>query len=125
MIMAVQAPILAFLVFFALIAEVGPVRATVIAFVNPAVAVGLGLVILSEPLTVGTIIGFPLVLLGSYWATRAPKGTVEPVEATIRELEGLLADPGLDAVLIDEDETELAVRVLHTAYGLDAVDQAA
>ena len=29
------------------------------------------------------------------------------------------------SVLIDEDETELAVRVLHTAYGLDAVDQAA
>jgi aspartate kinase len=29
------------------------------------------------------------------------------------------------SVLIDEDETELAVRVLHTAYGLDAADQAA
>ena len=28
------------------------------------------------------------------------------------------------SVLIDEDETELAVRVLHTAYGLDAVDAA-
>ena len=26
------------------------------------------------------------------------------------------------SVLVDEDETELAVRVLHTAYGLDAVD---
>ncbi len=29
------------------------------------------------------------------------------------------------SVLIDEDETELAVRVLHTAYGLDAPDFAA
>ncbi len=29
------------------------------------------------------------------------------------------------SVLIDEDETELAVRVLHTAYGLDAADEAA
>ncbi len=29
------------------------------------------------------------------------------------------------SVLIDEDETELAVRVLHTAYGLDAADAAA
>ncbi|MXP28127.1 aspartate kinase [Porphyrobacter algicida] len=29
------------------------------------------------------------------------------------------------SVLIDEDETELAVRVLHTAYGLDAKDEAA
>lgn len=27
------------------------------------------------------------------------------------------------SVLIDEDETELAVRVLHTAYGLDAADE--
>ena len=29
------------------------------------------------------------------------------------------------SVMIDEDETELAVRVLHTAYGLDAKDEAA
>ena len=29
------------------------------------------------------------------------------------------------SVLIDEDETELAVRVLHTAYGLDTEDEAA
>ncbi len=29
------------------------------------------------------------------------------------------------SVLIDEDETELAVRVLHTAYGMDASDEAA
>jgi aspartate kinase len=29
------------------------------------------------------------------------------------------------SVLIDEDETELAVRVLHTAYGLDSVDELA
>ena len=29
------------------------------------------------------------------------------------------------SVMIDEDETELAVRVLHTAYGLDAVDEPA
>ena len=29
------------------------------------------------------------------------------------------------SVLIDEDETELAVRVLHSAYGMDAADEAA
>ena len=29
------------------------------------------------------------------------------------------------SVMIDEDETELAVRVLHTAYGLDALDEPA
>jgi drug/metabolite transporter (DMT)-like permease len=61
---------LAFLVFFALIAEVGPTRATVITYVNPAVALLLGVLILGEPLTLGLLIGFPLVLLGSALATR-------------------------------------------------------
>jgi drug/metabolite transporter (DMT)-like permease len=66
---------LAFVLFFELIAAAGPVRATVITFVNPAVAVLLGLVVLSEPLTWGMVVGFPLVLLGSYWATRAQTPT--------------------------------------------------
>ena len=63
---------LAFVLFFRLIALAGPVRATVITFINPAVAIGLGLVILGEPLTSGMALGFPLVLLGAYWATRTP-----------------------------------------------------
>jgi drug/metabolite transporter (DMT)-like permease len=41
----------AFLVFFRLIAEVGPARATVITYVNPAVAVALGVLVLGEHLT--------------------------------------------------------------------------
>ncbi len=81
LVLALICTALAFVLFFALIAEAGPVRATVITFVNPAVAVGLGLVVLDEPLTVGTIIGFPLVLLGSYWATRSPKAAPEAAEA--------------------------------------------
>jgi len=60
----------AFLIFFALIAEVGPSRTTLITYVNPAVAVVLGIVVLNEPLTLGIAIGFPLVLIGSYLATR-------------------------------------------------------
>ena len=60
----------AFLIFFALIAEVGPSRTTLITYVNPAVAVVLGIVILGEPFTLGIAIGFPLVLPGSYLATR-------------------------------------------------------
>jgi drug/metabolite transporter (DMT)-like permease len=60
----------AFLVFFALLNEVGPARTTVITYVNPAVAVLLGVLTLGEPLTAGLIVGFPLVLLGSYLATR-------------------------------------------------------
>ena len=63
----------AFMVFFALIAEVGPARATVITYVNPAVAIILGALVLSEPLTTGMMIGFPLVILGSYLGTtRSP-----------------------------------------------------
>jgi len=80
LVLALVCTALAFVLFFDLIAEAGPVRATVITFVNPAVAVALGIVVLSEPLTVGTLVGFPLVLLGSYWATRGPAST-EPVEA--------------------------------------------
>lgn len=59
----------AFLLFFALIAEVGPARATVITYFNPAVALLLGVSILGEPLTVGLALGFPLVLLGSVLGT--------------------------------------------------------
>jgi drug/metabolite transporter (DMT)-like permease len=63
----------AFVVFFALIAEVGPTRATVITYVNPAVAILLGVSLLGERFTVGMAIGFPLVLAGSALATRLPR----------------------------------------------------
>ena len=63
---------LAFLLFFALIAEVGPVRATVITYVNPAVAAIVGVAILGETLTVGMIVGFLLVLAGAILATGGP-----------------------------------------------------
>ena len=70
---------IAFIIFFALIAEVGPSRTTLITYVNPAVAVVLGIVILKEPFTLGIAVGFPLVLLGSWLATRrAPAVESEP-----------------------------------------------
>ena len=67
---------LAFILFFALIAEAGPIRATVITYVNPAVALLLGVVVLHEPLTVGAGLGFVLVLVGMLLATRrqGPRG---------------------------------------------------
>jgi drug/metabolite transporter (DMT)-like permease len=61
----------AFLLFFALIAEVGPIRATVITYVNPAVAVTLGVLLLHEPFTAGIAVGFVLILCGSVLAARA------------------------------------------------------
>lgn len=60
----------AFLVFFRLIAEVGPARATVITYVNPAVAVALGVLILGERLTPAIGVAFVLILGGSILATR-------------------------------------------------------
>jgi drug/metabolite transporter (DMT)-like permease len=68
--LAIVCTALAFLLFFALIAEVGPVRATVITYVNPAVAALLGVAILDEHFTVGMTIGFALVLAGSVLATQ-------------------------------------------------------
>ena len=61
---------LAFVLFSALIDEIGPVRATVITYINPAVAAVLGVVVLSERFTPGMAIGFGLVILGSTLATQ-------------------------------------------------------
>jgi len=70
LILAVVCTALAFLLFFALIGEVGPVRATVITYFNPAVALLLGVAVLHEPLTLGAVVGFSLILVGSVLATR-------------------------------------------------------
>ncbi|HXA30329.1 MAG TPA: EamA family transporter [Candidatus Angelobacter sp.] len=69
---------LAFVVFFALIAEVGPVRATVITYVNPAVAVLLGVSLLHERFTAGIALGFALILAGCVLATRRTQVAAAP-----------------------------------------------
>jgi drug/metabolite transporter (DMT)-like permease len=67
---------LGFLVFFRLIAEVGPSRATVITYVNPVVALALGVAILDESVTAGVVAGLLLILAGSWLSTdgRLPPG---------------------------------------------------
>ncbi len=79
--LAVVCTAVVFLLFFALIAEAGPVRATVITYVNPAVAVALGVALLGEPFTWGVGVGFALVLAGSVLATRRTRSArpAEPV----------------------------------------------
>jgi drug/metabolite transporter (DMT)-like permease len=62
---------IAFVLFFQLIAELGPARATVITYVNPAVAVALGVAVLGEPLTPAIVAAFVLILAGSVLATRS------------------------------------------------------
>lgn len=82
--LAVVCTAVAFLVFFQLVAEIGPARATVITYVNPAVAVLLGVVLLDERFTAVTGVGFVLVLAGSVLATsrsRDPATLPEPAPA--------------------------------------------
>lgn len=55
--------------FFALIAEVGASRGTIITYINPAVSVLLGVTILGEQLTIATIAGFLLIIAGSWLST--------------------------------------------------------
>ena len=71
--LAVICTAVAFLVFFRLIAEIGPARATVITYVNPAVAVALGVSILGEPFTLAMAGAFALILGGSVLATRGAR----------------------------------------------------
>lgn len=96
---------LAFVVFFALIDEIGPSRATVFTYVNPAVALLLGVPLLDEPFTLGIAVGFPLILAGSVLATRR---TGEPAVAGVAEAtiattvaDKWLADP---AASVDQRE---------------------
>ncbi len=62
----------AFVVFFAVLKEIGAARASLVTYLNTAFAVVLGVLILSEPLTLGIVIGLPMVLVGSYLASRKP-----------------------------------------------------
>ena len=72
----------AFMLLFALVGEVGPVRATTITYLNPAVAVVAGAVILGEPVTVWTVVGFVLVVTGSYLVNRGGRPPA-PLEAEL------------------------------------------
>jgi drug/metabolite transporter (DMT)-like permease len=69
--LAVVCTAAAFVIFFQLIAEVGPARASVITYVNPAVAVALGVSVLGERFTPAMAGAFALILGGSVLATRS------------------------------------------------------
>jgi drug/metabolite transporter (DMT)-like permease len=66
----------AFVIFSVLIAEAGPSRAAVITYVNPVVAVALGVLLLGEQPGAGTVAGLLLILAGSWLSTsgRLPPG---------------------------------------------------
>ena len=60
----------ALMLYFALIVEAGPSRAAVITYMNPAVAVALGVAVLGERLSAAIIAGFALIIAGSWLSTR-------------------------------------------------------
>lgn len=60
---------LAFYYFFTLLRLIGPPKASTVTYPNTAIAIALGVILLNEPLTIGMVVGFPMVLLGSYLAT--------------------------------------------------------
>lgn len=62
----------AFVAFFALASIIGVARGSLVTYLNTAFAVVLGIIILNEPLTFGILLGLPLVLIGSYLASRKP-----------------------------------------------------
>ena len=67
---------LAFLVFFKLLVEIGPARGSLVTYLNTSVAVVLGVIVLNEPITIGLIIGLPLVLIGSYLASKKTQSDI-------------------------------------------------
>jgi len=64
---------LAFVIFFILIKDIGPARASLVTYLNTAFAVVLGIIFHNESPTIGTYLGLPLVLIGSYFASRKLK----------------------------------------------------
>jgi drug/metabolite transporter (DMT)-like permease len=66
----------AFVIYSGLIAEIGPGRALVITYVNPVVAVALGVTILGERPGAGAVAGLLLIIAGSWLSTdgRLPPG---------------------------------------------------
>jgi len=76
---------LAFVIFFALISAIGPARATVITYVNPAIAVLFGVTLLGESFTLGMAVGFPLILVGSVLGARKSEPAVAGPEAAVAE----------------------------------------
>ena len=80
--LAVVCTALAFLVYFPLVREVGPSRSAFVTYVNPLVAVLLGVVVLNESLTLGIAVATPLILIGSVLAT-APSLSEPSNESTL------------------------------------------
>jgi drug/metabolite transporter (DMT)-like permease len=77
-----------FVLLAALVAKVGPVRATTVTYVNPAIALIAGAVVLGERITVWSIVGFVLVLVGCFLlAARRPAPSPPDVPSVVPDQE--------------------------------------
>ena len=61
---------LAFVIFFELLKEIGPAKASLITYLNTAVALLLGTLFLAEPVTPGLLLGIPLISMGLYLSAK-------------------------------------------------------
>ena len=103
-VLAVVCSALAFLLMVALVSEIGPVKATAITYVNPAVAIIAGVAVLGERLTVWTIVGFALVLAGSFLVTRRRRESVAaegPEEACAEQGASSTDGQGAESAAVD------------------------
>lgn len=98
----------AFLMMFALVAAIGPVRMTTITYVNPAVAIVAGALVLGEQVTPWTVIGFVLVLGGSYLVTRRRRPAEVAPEPALPEALPAEASGAPTAEASDVSATDLA-----------------
>jgi drug/metabolite transporter (DMT)-like permease len=98
-VLALVCTALAFVVFLELIKEAGPTRSTIITYVNPAVAIVLGVVFLDERVTTGMLVGFPLILVG---CVVAAGGRAAEADATV----AASTEPAADVLLEIEAEPE-------------------
>ena len=87
----------AFAIFYTLIAQLGPARASLVAYIAPGFAVLYGVTLQGEELTVATIAGLVLIVGGSWLAGRGRRpsetGRKGPAPAPASELRAAAAVP--------------------------------
>jgi drug/metabolite transporter (DMT)-like permease len=70
---------MALLLYFYLINDAGAARASLVAYVCPAVAAFLGVLVLDEPFGVSSVLGLAMILFGSWLASSKPRPSTEAV----------------------------------------------
>jgi drug/metabolite transporter (DMT)-like permease len=73
----------AMLLMFYLVSHAGASRASVITYINPAVAALLGVAVLHEPFGSASVAAFGLILAGSWLAAHGKRTAERPAEAVV------------------------------------------